>query len=203
MRELLIATKNIGKYREIVEALDGLDFKFVFLKDFLEGGGVDDGDFVEDGETFAENAEKKARYYFEKTGLLTLGEDSGILVEALKGELGVKTRRWGAGESASDEEWIEHFLGRMKGEKNRLSEFVCCACIYGEGVMEAFEGKTVGLITEDLQAPLSPGIPLSSCFLPEGAEQVYSALGVEEKNRISHRGKAMVGVREWFSGAID
>lgn len=201
MRELLIATKNIGKYKEICEALNGLDLKFVFLREL----SLDDSDFVEDGETFRENAYKKARYYFDKLrgdfgeDFLVLGEDSGIMVEALKGELGVKTRRFGLGEEACDEAWLEHFLGRMKDEENRQAEFVCCACVYGEmSRCEFFEGKTMGYITADIRAPLSPGIPLSSCFVPEGANRVYAALSVEEKNRISHRGKAMSGVREWL-----
>ncbi len=194
MQELLIATKNIGKYKEICEALIGMDFKISFLKDF----DFDDADFVEDGETFEDNALKKAKYYFDKFAALrgnkdffVLGEDSGIIVEALNGELGVKTRRWGAGEAASDEEWLDYFLNRMRGESNKKAEFVCFACLLGADCCEIFEGRTFGNITDEAQGHIYPGIPLSSCFVPDGLEEVYSELSVEEKNRVSHRGKAM------------
>lgn len=195
MQEFLIATKNPGKYREIMEVLSGLSFQFRFLADL----DIEDVDFVEDGETFAENAYKKASYYHQKTGLLTLGEDSGLVVEALKGELGVKTRRWGAGEKASDEEWIEYFLARMKGVENRAACFVCHACLVGEQGRADFDGQTRGQITESLRAPILSGIPISSCFIPEGAEQVYASLSVDEKNKISHRGKAMHPLRDFLA----
>lgn len=154
---------------------------------------------MEDGESFKENALKKARYYFEKTRILTLGEDSGIVVEALKEELGVKTRRWGAGEKASDLEWVEYFLRRMEGVSDRRAEFFCCACLYGSGVEQYFYGETKGLITDELMVPLKEGIPLSSCFLPEGMSKVYAALSAEEKNGISHRGKAVTGAKKWLA----
>lgn len=203
MRELLVATKNPGKFKEIEEALHGVDFKLVFLGDV----SVEDGDFIEDGETFEDNARKKARYYCEKFSgrfEFVLGEDSGIMVDALKGELGVKTRRWGAGEKASDQEWIEYFLERMASvpEAERGAEFVCCACVIAGGVERVFRGETKGLITREMEAPIVAGIPLSSCFKPDGFERVYAALGVEEKNRISHRGKAMEPLKKFLDGLI-
>ncbi|MBI4232667.1 non-canonical purine NTP pyrophosphatase [Candidatus Peregrinibacteria bacterium] len=197
MQEFLIATKNPGKYREIVEVLGELPFEFKFLGDI--DIDIDDSDFCEDGETFAENAYKKAEYYHGKTGLLTLGEDSGILVDALKGELGVKTRRWGAGEKAGDDEWIEYFLKRMEGENQRSASFFCHACLFGRGVRADFSGETRGEISKSLMAPIVKGIPISSCFIPEGATKVYASLTIEEKNRISHRGKAMNSLRDFLA----
>lgn len=201
MRELLVATKNQGKFREICEALEGVNFKLVSL----EGMVLDDGDFVEDGETFEENAKKKAKYYFEKLKgrfEFVLGEDSGIHVDALGGELGVKTRRWGAGEKASDTEWIEHFLKRMEEfpESERGAEFVCCAYVIMGGEEKVFRGETKGLITHELEAPIMGGIPLSSCFKPVGFDLVYAALSVEQKNKISHRGKAMAPLKKFLEG---
>ncbi len=194
----MIATRNPGKFREICEVLDELDWELKFLGD-LE---VEDGDFVEDGDTFEVNALKKARYYGEKLGMFALGEDSGILIDALEGELGVKTRRWGAGEHASDEEWIEYFMMRMAGEPERGASFVCCACLWDGSDDEAryFKGETRGVITEALEAEIIAGIPISSCFRPEGLEKVYTNLSVEEKNSVSHRGKAMHDLREWLRG---
>jgi len=198
---LLIATTNQGKFKEIFEVLGALDvsnggnfrvISLLDLRDNAEAFGVIDFDgLIEDGETFSENAVKKAKFYHEKTGLLTVAEDSGILVSALTGELGVKTRRWGKGENASDEEWIEFFMERMLPEKNRNAKFVCSACVCEGDVCEIFEGETFGQITEKLEAPILGGLPLSSCFLPEGFDKVYAALSPNEKNAISHRGKAM------------
>jgi XTP/dITP diphosphohydrolase len=197
MQELLIATKNPGKYKEITEALAPLleTFEFVFLGDL----DVCDSDFIEDGESFSENAYKKAKYYFDKTGLFSFAEDSGLLVEALRGELGVKTRRWGAGEGATDEEWVEYFMKRMEKEVDRRAKFVCNACFFDGKSAKFFEGETFGVITDELMAPIIRGLPLSSCFLPEGCDRVYAALEEGEKNKISHRGKAVTGFREWIS----
>lgn len=191
MKELLIATKNPGKFREISEVMEGSGYVLKFLGDFE----VEDGDFVEDGETYKENAFKKARYYFEKFGLVTLGEDSGIKVEALKGELGVKTRRWGAGERASDQEWIEYFMKRMDGVEERGASFVCSVCVYDGSEPAFFEAETIGRLADSLLAPIMPGLPLSSCFIPEGYEKAYAELSVDEKNQVSHRGRAMGDAR--------
>jgi len=163
--------------------------------------GLND-DVVEDGDTYELNAEKKVRHYFGQTGFLTLAEDSGIVVDALKGELGVKTRRWGAGEKASDEEWIQHFLEVLKDvpDQERTARFLCCAALMDEeGKMKFFKGVTEGIITRDLEAPIYKGLPISSCFRPIGYDKVYAALTVDEKNQVSHRGKAMHAVKEALS----
>lgn len=194
MQELLIATKNPGKFVEISEVFRGMPFELLFLGDM----DVEDAGFVEDGLTFAENARKKAKYFSDKVKMLTLAEDSGILVDALKGELGVKTRRWGAGAAASDEEWIEYFMKRMEGEASRGACFKCSACLIDGDDEKFFDGETGGLITEKLMAPLQAGLPLSSCFLPEGCKKVYAALSENEKNLVSHRGKAIRAVRSFF-----
>lgn len=244
MRELLVATTNPGKFSEIMEILEYLPFSFIFLGNFLNRDSslrAEFESFSEDGETYRENAYKKAAFFAERTGMMTLAEDSGVVVSALEGELGVKTRRWGVGEKASDEEWIEFFMKRMGGEQDRRAKFVCCACLVGgrgkpssaastsvlplrrmstntvhsstprflalDGFpqppcVKYFEGETLGLITDRLMAPLLPGLPLSSCFLPEGFTKVYAAMSKREKNMISHRGKAMFGVREFLKGFV-
>lgn len=149
-------------------------------------------DFPEEGHSFEANALGKARFYHELSGLPTVADDSGIFVEALADELGVKTRRWGAGASATDEEWLTYFMERMALEKNRKAKFVCVAAYADEAQAVAFEGETHGVITEDVRVPVKPGIPLSSVFLSEGCATVYSALSEAEKNELSHRGKAFV-----------
>lgn len=184
--KILIATKNRGKFKEIKEVVDSLPHEFVGLWDL----GIEE-DFFEGEDTFEGNAMGKARFYNQLSGLPTIADDSGIFVEALAGELGVKTRRWGAGEKASDEDWIKFFISRIADEKNRKAKFVCVAAFYkGQNGEAIFRGETNGILTAELMAPITPGIPISSMFIPEGSDKVYSLLKIEEKNKISHRGKA-------------
>ena len=89
-------------------------------------------------------------------------------------------------------------MKKMDGEANRGAKFVCSACLIDGNEEKYFEGETSGLMTEKLMAPLCPGLPLSSCFLPEGCEKVYAALSEDEKNLVSHRGKAIREVRSFF-----
>lgn len=197
-RKLVIATSNPGKFNEIMEVMHDVPLE-VLSSRALEL----DNDVDEDGETYVENAIKKVRHYFAQTGFLTLAEDSGIQVDALKGELGVKTRRWGAGESASDEEWIAYFLDALKDvpESKRTARFICCAALMDEkGEVKLFQGVTEGRITHELLAPIYRGLPMSSCFVPDGFDKVYAALGIAEKNKVSHRGKAMHAVKDALNG---
>jgi XTP/dITP diphosphohydrolase len=213
---ILIATKNKGKFGEIAGFLAGVpDLQVEFLGDYE----VEDEDFVEDGETHAENAAKKALYYHGKLVRdaghyfdYVVGEDSGIYVEALADELGLETRRWGAGHDATDEEWLEHFMNEMgvrtSGGAGREAKFVCNACMVGpqsdsdELFEEYFEGETPGRIVEEAEVDLLPGLPLSSVFLADGSDEVYAALGQEKKNEISHRGQAVAKLRKFLEGGL-
>lgn len=193
--ELLLATTNPGKVVEIAESLQGLSITLKTPKDF----GIQTQP-SEDGFSFEENATLKARYYFERSGIPTLADDSGIIVEALKNELGVHTRRWGAGPQASDKAWIEYFLKRMSKESNKRARFVCSiAIVLKKGHAQLFEGVCDGTITDCIEAPYLPGLPISSCFKPNGFSDVYSAMSIEQKNSSSHRGKALQKVREYLS----
>lgn len=194
---LLIATGNQGKFKEIASALSGLSYGFKSLKDL----GPEVSQIDELGSTYEANARQKAAVFFERTGWLTLGEDSGLEIEALAGELGVTTRRWGAGESATDEAWLSFFLNRMKDftSEQRTARFVCCAALHvAPEEAYVFWGETRGTITFEPEAPLLPGLPLSSVFKPEGFDRVYAALSAEEKNQISHRGQAVGAVRSFL-----
>lgn len=200
MKELLIATGNPGKFMEIYEILKDLPLKFLSLSDVSLGADVD-----ETGETHAENALLKARHFYNKLKIPTLAEDSGIIVDALNGELGLHTRRWGPGHDASDEEWIEAFLMRMKAVPfdERQAHFVChAALILGKGEEHLFDGECQGMITRDLEAPIREGLPLSSCFKPDGFDKVYAALLPAEKAKISHRGMAISRVRDFLTHVI-
>lgn len=185
--QLLIGTSNKGKIIEMREALKDRSFEIISPGQL----GITDV-LHEEGSTFEENARQKALFYFERANIPTLADDSGIIVEALENELGIHTRRWGAGQSATDQEWIEYFLKRMKKESNKRARFICCLCFIDEaGKKHLFEGACDGTITETLEAKYLPGLPISACFKPDGFDRVYSALSIEEKNAISHRGKAL------------
>ena len=201
MRKLLIATTNKGKRGEIMEVIGDLSFEFLMPEDLKLKTDIEEG-----GNTHEENALIKAHYYFDQCGVLTISEDSGIIVDALKNELGIHTRRWGAGADASDVEWIMHFLDRMAEvpEHLRTAKFVCASALIDEqGVEKVFVGETPGMIMPDLQAPIMPGLPLSSCFRPDGFKEVYAALAVDQKNQVSHRGKAMRQVYQFLSGGVE
>ncbi len=187
MQTIAIATRNKGKYKELAEALCGLPFKFISLDE----AGIKE-DVEETGDTYEANAILKAEYFGQKLLLPTIADDSGIVVEALQGELGVKTRRFGAGEKASDEKWLEFFLTRMANEKNRRACFISVIALYRpDQKIIIFQGQCQGIILERAAVALEIGIPLSSVFLPDGKDMVLSAMPIAEKNAISHRGQAI------------
>jgi len=195
MMQYLLATSNKGKIIEMRECLAGLPMTFLTPDDLPHPMPPPH----EEMNTFEDNALQKAHFYFEKTGIPSIADDSGILVEALIQELGIHTRRWGVGPEATDEEWIRFFLDRMKKEPNKRARFVCViALLDASGEKRTFEGRCDGIITESLEAEYLPGLPISACFQPEGVSKVFSALTVEEKNRVSHRGKAMHELRRYL-----
>ena len=192
--KLLVGTTNRGKVIEIGEVLRELPIDLV-TPDILSLAQPPE----ETGESLEENAIQKARFYFKEATIPTLADDSGIFVDALKGEMGVQTRRWGAGPEASDKEWIEYFLKRMKEEPNKRAEFVCSMAYIGDdGKVHTFEGRCGGTITECLEADYLPGLPISACFKPEGCDMVFSALPIAQKNIVSHRGKAAFELRSFL-----
>ncbi|MBU0767302.1 non-canonical purine NTP pyrophosphatase [Patescibacteria group bacterium] len=190
--QLLIGTNNQGKIIEISEVLSGLELDLTHPKKL----GIET-DPDETGSSFKENAILKAKYFHSASGKIpTIADDSGIIVESLGDELGIHTRRWGAGPAASDEEWIEYFLKRMKEEENKRAAFVCTlAYLDHNEKLHTFEGRCEGVITDELEADYLPGLPISACFRPDGEKAVFSALTIEQKNSTSHRGKASQKLR--------
>ncbi|MBD3269977.1 hypothetical protein GF376_00450 [Candidatus Peregrinibacteria bacterium] len=195
MQKILIATGNPTKLVEMKATFEGLPYEFLGLKDL---GLMND--CGETGKTYEENARIKAEYFFEKIGgeMPVIADDSGLVVDALEGELGVFTRRWGAGEHASDQQWLDYFMQRMEGLENRKASFVSYGALRLADKVEIFSGQTFGVITEKVEAEIKPGLPLSSVFLPNGHNKVYSAMSDLEKTQISHRGYSMNKVREYL-----
>lgn len=196
--QILIATSNPGKFKEISEIFKDLEAELLSLKHIGNHDQVE-----ENGTTYKENAKIKAEHFHKLTGLPTIGEDSGIIVEALKDQLGLHTRRWGAGHEASDQEWIDHFMNVMQGfPDNRSAKFISHMYFIDGNEEMHVVGETHGIITPTLEAPLYEGLPLSSCFKPEGLEKVYSSLTEDEKNSVSHRGKAGKQMYEYLKSRI-
>ena len=196
--QILLATSNKGKVQEMREALDGLSLDLLSLADVPTVGQPE-----ETGSTYEENAIQKANYYANHSGLPSVADDSGIHIDALEGELGIHTRRWGAGPQATDKEWIEFFLDRMRHEKIKRAEFVCViAYLDAQKKLHTFRGECLGVITPDLESEYLPGLPISACFKPDGFSKVFSALTLEEKNAVSHRGQALGKLREFLQQTI-
>ncbi len=197
MTKILIATGNQGKFREIMEVLGDLPIEFVTLADLGLVNNVE-----ETGDTYEENAYLKAEAFFAQTGIPTIAEDSGLEVTALRGELGVKTRRWGAGENASDKEWLDFFLRCMETEADRSATFHCVAAFVDGDTRQSFHGSTPGILTKEPQCDIPHGIPVSALFIPEGHSLVYAAMSPTEKNQVSHRGKAMHQLKEFLKQRV-
>ncbi|TSC58116.1 MAG: dITP/XTP pyrophosphatase [Candidatus Peregrinibacteria bacterium Greene0416_19] len=195
---LLLGTNNRGKVIEISEALASLPHAIVTPAHV----GISESP-KETASTFEENAILKAKFYFERAKIPTIADDSGIIVEALNDELGIHTRRWGAGPAASDEEWIAFFLERMKKERNKRAAFVCTiAYVDQDGGAHVFEGRCEGEITNTLEADYLPGLPISACFRPDGYDRVFSALTIDQKNSTSHRGRAVRQLRDHLVSSL-
>ncbi len=192
--DLLIGTSNKGKFIEMREALRDLPLKFIAPEDMgiLESPS-------EYGSTHDENARIKAQFFHERSRIPTIADDSGIMIDALQDELGLHTRRWGAGSHATDGEWIAHFLKRMEHETNRRATFICSiAYVDASGIIHGFQGECSGIITPTIEAPYLPGLPISACFKPDGFDKVFSALTTSEKNQTSHRGRALLQLKTFL-----
>ncbi len=188
---LLIATRNRGKLNEYRELLAGLPYELVTLDDV----GIHD-DVEEKGATFAENAYAKAAEYARQSGVLTLGDDSGLEVDALGGEPGVRSKRY-AGDSASDAERNAYLLNKLLQvpQSNRTARFRCSIAIASpRGEVWQMDGTCEGEIIFEPRGTNGFGYdPLF--YFPERG-MTMAELPMEEKNRVSHRARAAIKARE-------
>jgi XTP/dITP diphosphohydrolase len=198
MNSLLLATRNRGKKREIEDFLrsGGLDLRLLSLDDAGVGA-----DAEESGGTFAENARLKADFYSRLTGLDTLGDDSGLEVAALGGRPGVRSARY-AGEDADDDGRIRKLLAEMDGVVDRRARFVSAVCLSRQGSpLAAFVGEVAGEILGEKRG--AGGFGYDPLFLVPPLGKTFAELPLEEKNRISHRARALAQVREFIrSGGL-
>ena len=187
--KILIATNNKHKVEEISAIFKGTGAELVSPKDI--GLHVD---VEEDGTTFAENALKKAEGFRKASGLAVIADDSGLTVEALGGDPGVYSARYG-GEGLDDKGRTALLLKNLGDNKNRRAAFVCSIAMLlenGEKIMA--EGRCEGEIA---YAPSGEnGFGYDPVFIPKGYEKSFAELSGEEKNKISHRGLALAELKK-------
>lgn len=187
-KQLLIATHNQHKKEEIQQILSG-EFSVESLADY----DIHD-EIVEDGKTFEENAKIKAKYCFEKTGIPSVGDDSGLVVEALNGRPGIFSARYAGNHDFAQN--IEKVLQEMQGETNRKAYFITVLCYYDENGAQYFEGRVYGnLLTKNKGFK---GFGYDPIFVPENYDKTFAEMLPEEKNAISHRKNAMNKFLEYF-----
>jgi XTP/dITP diphosphohydrolase len=184
--QLLVATRNKDKLKEIRTLLADLQLDVVSAADIRGLPEID-----EDGTTIRDNAVKKAIESAKSAKMLTLADDTGLEVDALRGEPGVRSARF-AGAGASYHENNKKLLGLLGGVpmEKRTARFRCVAAIADEnGLVETVEGICNGTIIEEERG--GGGFGYDPLFIPDGQVKTFAELPLEVKNRISHRSKAM------------
>ena len=180
--ELVFATNNKHKIKEINDLLDD-NFTILGLADT----GITE-DIPEEAETLEENALFKARYVHEKTGLNVFADDTGLEVPSLGGAPGVHSARY-AGESKSFDDNIEKLLREMKDMTERSARFRTVIALILDGSEYLFEGTVEGEIIMERRG--SGGFGYDPVFLASGYDLTFAEIPLSEKNRVSHRAKAM------------
>ena len=184
---IVLATRNKGKIKEFQEILKDYPVELRGLDDF---GPIPE--VVEDGETFDDNAYKKALFTAKVLGLPAISDDSGLTVEALDGRPGVHSARY-AGENATDQDNIAKLLSELDGVSNRKAAFECVISIaVPSGPALTYEGRCEGEITTEPQG--DSGFGYDPVFYYPDFGKTFAEASMAEKNSVSHRGKALAEV---------
>ena len=192
MTEIVLASRNKHKIEEwqatLKKYIDGVEILS------LDDVGVY-GEIEEDGTTFSENAVIKAKAA-AKSGYISVGEDSGLSVNALDGEPGVYSARY-AGEHGNDAANNSLLLSRLEGVTDRSATFVCAiGCVLPDGEEKVFLGESHGVIIDEYRG--KGGFGYDPLFYVESMKKTFSEMTAEEKNSISHRGRAIEKFAEWL-----
>ena len=197
MKKLILASNNAKKVKEIKEILEGLPIEVKSLK--YEGIDID---VVEDGKTFEENAKKKAKEIYEfllskgKKDFIVLADDSGLEVDYLNGEPGIYSARY-SGEHGNDDKNNEKLLENLEGvpKEKRGAQFVCQLSLFTDkGEYYTVRGEVRGFIIESIQG--KGGFGYDPLFFYEPFNKTFGELEAEEKNKISHRGIALIKLKD-------
>jgi XTP/dITP diphosphohydrolase len=194
-RPLVLATRNKGKIAEFKTLFSGFPIEMKSLNDF---GPIPE--VVEDGKTFEDNAYKKAHFTAKVLGFPALADDSGLVVEALGGQPGVFSARY-AGEGAGDEANILKLLKAMEGVTDRRAAFECVIAIaVPRGPALIYGGRCEGEIGGDRTG--KNGFGYDPVFFYQPLAKTFAEMSQEEKNRVSHRGKAMAKLLDEFDKVL-
>ena len=190
--KLILASDNTHKLLEFRKLFEGTDVELITKR---EAGFTDEVD--ETGATFAENAFIKAEAVMRATGCAAIADDSGLCVDALDGAPGVYSARYTGNHSDSDEDRYRLVLKNMEGREDRTARFISeLCCVFPNGDVLRARGVCEG---EILTAPRGDnGFGYDPIFLPRGYDRSMAELTMEEKNAISHRGRALESFKkEW------
>ena len=189
--KIVFATNNAHKLREVQQTV-GDKFEIVSLR---ECGVVED--IPENEPTLEGNALAKARYIYSRTGLSCFADDTGLEVDALGGEPGVRSARY-ATDGHDDEANKRLLLERMEGKENRGAQFRTAMALILDGEEYLFEGVVRGeILTQECG---DGGFGYDPLFAPEGRSESFAEMNAEEKNAISHRGRAVRKLAEFLCG---
>jgi len=185
-KKIVAATRNrhkVEEFRDLLASAPG-EFEIVGLDEFPACP-----DCPEDGQTFEENAAKKALAASEFCALPAFADDSGLEVEALDGRPGIHSARY-AGDNATNDQRIAKLLSELEAHENRRARFVCVIAIAFNGeIINSFRGEVAGTITKEPRG--ENGFGYDPVFIPDGFAQTFGELPADIKNRISHRARAV------------
>lgn len=188
--KIIFATNNLNKVIEIRQSLkDG--FKILSLKEAKINIEIDEPFF-----TLEENALQKAKTIYELSSQPCFSEDTGLFAEALNGAPGVRSARF-AGENASNEENIDKLLSLLP-LNNRTAYFKTVVCYISKTGIKYFDGECYGKIIMEKRG--SKGFGYDSVFIPDGSEKTFAEMDIEEKNKFSHRKKAVDKFIKYLNG---
>ena len=182
MKKLFFATNNAHKLEEI-RAILGDEIEILSLKDIHC-----DADIPETADTLEGNAALKAEYVYRNYGMDCFADDTGLEVEALGGAPGVYSARY-AGSSHDSEANMKKLLAELNGVTNRKAQFRTAICLIEKGEKHLFEGIVKGAIIEARRG--NSGFGYDPVFVPEGYAETFAEMGNDEKNKISHRARAV------------
>lgn len=194
IKKLVFATNNVHKLDEI-RAILGDKIEVLSLKDINC-----DADIPETADTLEGNAALKAEYIYKNYGLDCFADDTGLEVEALGGAPGVYSARYAGGDGHDSEANMRKLLKELDGEQNRKAQFRTAICLIEQGEEHLFEGIVKGSIIEQKRGV--SGFGYDPVFMPEGYEETFAEMGNAEKNKISHRARAVEKLCEYLNGKV-
>lgn len=190
MKKLVFATNNAHKLEEI-RAILGDKVEILSLNDINCHA-----DIPETADTLEGNAELKAAYIYTNYGLDCFADDTGLEVEVLNGAPGIYSARYAGGEGHDSEANMKKLLTEMAGKTNRNAQFRTAICLIEKGNKHLFEGIVKGQIIEAKRG--NSGFGYDPVFIPEGYNETFAEMGNTEKNKISHRARAVAALCEYL-----